>query len=433
MKRRKVLYVLHNHPRARPGGAELYALELYSAMRESATFEPFLLARAETRAPRMTALAPATTDDPRQYLIYTDSRHFDHLRGTSSRESFYTRDVRRFLDALKPEVLHFQHTLFLGYPIVSEVRRTLPSTAIVYTLHDFHPICHRDGQMVRTPANELCHKASPQRCHECFPDVSPEAFAGRERFIQQHLDRVDLFIAPSRFLRDRYVAWGVPAEKILVEDYGRLPSDRLPYERRDDLRNRLAFFGQITPFKGVDVLLEAMKLLKGQNLNVHLRIHGANIELADREYRERVEALLSDTSDVVTLVGPYEQSELPRLMAEIDWVVVPSIWWENSPLVIQEAFAHGRPVICSDIGGMAEKVEHGVNGIHFRARDAASLAEVVRRAVGSPELWARLARATEPPPAMVDHAETLAGAYARALHVRGELAPVSASRPQVAV
>ena len=58
-------------------------------------------------------------------------------------------------------------------------------------------------------------------------------------------------------------------------------------------------------------------------------------------------------------------------MAEIDWVVVPSIWWENSPLVIQEAFLHGRPVICSDIGGMAEKVRHGVDGLHFRVGDDA--------------------------------------------------------------
>jgi len=56
-------------------------------------------------------------------------------------------------------------------------------------------------------------------------------------------------------------------------------------------------------------------------------------------------------------------------MAAVDWVVVPSIWWENSPLVIQEAFAHGRPVICSDIGGMAEKVAHEKNGLHFRAND----------------------------------------------------------------
>ena len=60
--------------------------------------------------------------------------------------------------------------------------------------------------------------------------------------------------------------------------------------------------------------------------------------------------------------------------------MVPSIWWENSPLVIQEAFLHGRPVICSDIGGMAEKVDHDVNGLHFPVGDPDALARTIQRA-----------------------------------------------------
>src|ERR1044071_6965300 len=81
-------------------------------------------------------------------------------------------------------------------------------------------------------------------------------------------------------------------------------------------------------------------------------------------------------------------------MANFDWVVVPSIWWENSPLVIQEAFQHGRPVICSDIGGMAEKVTHGVNGLHFRRGDAHSLAAAMRRAVDTPGVCEKLRSGT---------------------------------------
>src|SRR3546814_10549806 len=78
------------------------------------------------------------------------------------------------------------------------------------------------------------------------------------------------------------------------------------------------------------------------------------------------------------------------LMAAVDWVVVPSIWWENAPLVIQEAFQHRRPVICSDIGGMAEMVQHDVNGLHFRRGDAADLAGLMRRAAAEDGLWDRL-------------------------------------------
>ena len=92
----------------------------------------------------------------------------------------------------------------------------------------------------------------------------------------------------------------------------------------------------------------------------------------------------------MTFAGRYNYAELASLMSNVDWIVVPSIWWENSPLVIQEAFHFGRPVICSDIGGMAEKVDDGVNGLHFRAGDPTSLARTIKRAAEEPQLWERL-------------------------------------------
>jgi glycosyltransferase involved in cell wall biosynthesis len=90
------------------------------------------------------------------------------------------------------------------------------------------------------------------------------------------------------------------------------------------------------------------------------------------------------------LHGPYEAEELSQLMAGIDWVVMGSIWWENSPLVIQEAFKFGRPVICPDIGGMVEKVRHGKGGLNYRARDSASLADSIRKAIETPDLYEHL-------------------------------------------
>ena len=89
----------------------------------------------------------------------------------------------------------------------------------------------------------------------------------------------------------------------------------------------------------------------------------------------------------MTFVGRYAHADLPGVMANLDWIIVPSIWWENSPLVIQEAFHHGRPVICSDIGGWRRKSHDGVNGLHFRAGDPVSLAETIWEAVSTPGLW----------------------------------------------
>ena len=125
--------------------------------------------------------------------------------------------------------MHFQHTHIIGYDIVSMTRRVLPDAAILYTLHEYLPICLREGQMIRTErkGNELCTHASPRRCNECYPGVSTQQFFMREMFIKAHLENVDLFLAPSRFLRQRYIEWGIPAERILFEELGRRPTARL--------------------------------------------------------------------------------------------------------------------------------------------------------------------------------------------------------------
>ena len=85
-------------------------------------------------------------------------------------------------------------------------------------------------------------------------------------------------------------------------------------------------------------------------------------------------------------------------MKEIDWVVMPSIWWENSPIVIQEAFSFGRPLVVSGMGGMAEKVQDGVNGIHVRPNDPQSLADGLMRAALSERMWTDCSANIKNPP-----------------------------------
>jgi glycosyltransferase involved in cell wall biosynthesis len=194
---------------------------------------------------------------------------------------------------------------------------------------------------------------------------------------------------------EKYVEWGVAPEKIRFEDYGRRRVERVAENGDRARRNRLGFFGQFTPFKGADVLMEAMNLLD-EGVDAHLRLHGANLEYQPAAFQKRFKELLAGMSANVTMIGRYEHDQLPRLMSEIDFCVVPSIWWENSPLVIQEAFAHGRPVICSDIGGMKEKVRDGVDGLHFTAGNAASLAGAIGKAVTTPGLWDQLSSGIAP-------------------------------------
>lgn len=445
MSKRRILYVCHNHPSVRPGGAETYALELYEAMRSSKEFEPIFLAKggppiSDAWRPHPGTLLSAVNGDPNQYFFYADGADFDWFYGTVRNKEVYTKFFHEFLAAYQPDLLHIQHTQFFGYDLIRQARNTLGPVPLVYTLHEYLPICHRQGQMIRTRDQQLCEASSPQRCHECFPELSPQAFFMRQRFIQSHLTLVDLFLAPSRFLLERYVEWGIPREKIRYEEYGRQVSNGADLPEQERPRTRFGFFGQINPFKGLNVLLKAMQILAeedrrgslGQALArpvditagqqgeertyageaaAHLWVHGANLDLNPGSFQNEIKALVEATTNNVTLAGRYAHNDLPGLMNNIDWVVVPSIWWENSPLVIQEAFQHGRPVICSDIGGMAEKVTDGVNGLHFRVGNPASLAQTIRRAVNSPGLWDRLRQGIPKVHRMDEHMAVLSDIY----------------------
>jgi glycosyltransferase involved in cell wall biosynthesis len=422
MARRRVLQICHNHPRVRPGGAEVYAHELHRHLRRSEDWEPTFLARSgPPHSPARPGhgggrIAPFE-GAPDEYLLYPEGHDFDWGLGTMrGRKDLYGEDLRDFLMAVRPDVVHFQHTLFIGYDAIREVRRTLPEAAIVYTLHEYLPICRNKGQMVRTFDGSLCEEASPRRCSECFPEVAPDEFFLRQRFIRAQLDLVDLFVAPSATLRERFAAWGIPREKILLEDYGRVAAPPLDEAPRRAPHDTFGLFGQVNPYKGIEVLLKAMAALGDEA--PRLRLHGANLDLQEHSFRDEIASLLETTSQVADL-GPYPPERAGEVMAAVDWVVVPSTWWENSPLVIQEAFAARRPVICSGVGGMAEKVIDGVDGLHFEVGDAASLAETIRRAAGTPGLWERLRDGIPEVHPMVEHATVLTRAYESLLARRG--------------
>jgi glycosyltransferase involved in cell wall biosynthesis len=169
----------------------------------------------------------------------------------------------------------------------------------------------------------------------------------------------------------------------------------------------------------------------GNDFEGHLWIYGANLDKQSDAFQDRFGRLLEIERDTVTFAGPYERSRLNQLMQDTDWVLVPSIWWETGPITAMEALQYGRPVICSDIGGMSEKVEDGVTGLHFRRGDPMQLAEVMQRAAETPGLWEELQAgipAEFPEWSTEQHLATLSRVYDRALaaHARPTQDPLEA-------
>jgi len=285
--------------------------------------------------------------------------------------------------------VHLHHYVHFGVEIIRTIRNALPHARIFLTLHEYVAICSNFGQMIKT-SGRLCYQSSPRECAQCFPGKPPEDFFLRERYIKSFFDLVDHFVSPSAFLRDRYIAWGLAPERISVIENGLPAGEKLsPRALADgERRGRFAYFGQITPFKGVDLILEAFarlpRLFRSQ---VSLDIFGAGLDSQTEEFRRKIDALLAVNKDIVRLHGTYEQDELPQMLRSIDWVLMGSIWWENSPVVIQEAFKFGRPVICPDIGGMAEKVPDGVGGLHYRARDPLALSSLIQSLLAKPDIF----------------------------------------------
>lgn len=381
INKEKILIIAHGHPDHSKGGAEVAAYNLFKEY-EKQGLDTLFLARSGEESHGGSVFS--TRNGGREILFHTGIGDWFNLQCLEAKHMY--QDFADLLKRYQPTVVHFHHYAHMGLEMIKVVRSTLPNVKILFTLHEYMAICFNNGQMVKKNSTKLCYESNPTDCAQCFPEKSSADFFMRKQYIQAIFELVDKFISPSHFLIDRYKAWGIPEEKMVMIENGQPASQgsepRLLAE--GEKRGRFAFFGQINPFKGVDVLLEAFAALP-ENIQeqVHLDIHGANLHLQEESFQEKIGILLEKLEGTVTLHGSYEPHEMPRLLKECDWMIIPSIWWENSPMVIQEAYNHGRPVISADIGGMAEKIIDGETGYHFRRGSHQSLAAVIEKAINN--------------------------------------------------
>lgn len=429
----KVLTVVHNFPPRHHAGAELYAYHLARALSPKHQQTIFTVDHSlfrknySRREYEVGGLRTIEVSNHRHYRRFEDSYADPRMAA----------HFRRILRDEDPDIVHFQHLLHhsFTYPLIAR-EMGVPS---VMTLHEYWLLCGRNGQMIQSD-DSRCDRPGLAACAKCMsrftwgrrgldvwvlrgiqalksvtgvdlkaqarrvrfaqngdpaevpPDVLDEMrrlLLVREARVRDLVTNVDYFIAPSAFLRDRFVDFGVAEAQILVSDYG-TPLERFQKRattdgttRSDKLR--IGFLGSVQSVKGVHVLLAALDRLPPGRFEA--RIYG---DLASKpEYSSE---LSGRAREDVFFIGRIAFELVPKALSLIDVLVVPSIWWENSPLVIHEAFAAGVPVVASDIGGMAELVEHEKSGLLFRAGDAGDLAAKLRSLIDDPQKIHRLRR-----------------------------------------
>ncbi|MSP03459.1 MAG: glycosyltransferase [Acetobacteraceae bacterium] len=415
----KVLLISLGHPDLVPGGSPVVCQELFDELRTRDDIECHMLAAVDRES--------GDVHQPKEGITGFDGRDGVYLLHQTDHDAWLHRNnepmlVESFvalLRTIEPDVVHFHHFLSVGADLIGTVRRTLPSCRILFTFHEFAAICAADGHMVRRTDQSLCERASPVRCHQCVPQRSTDDFVLRKLWLEQQLRHVDRFTCPSHFMIEHYVNWGLPRDRISHVTNGQRSRVVRPIlAPPDGQRKRFGFFGQLHDDKGVHVLLRAVTLLREEGFNgFRADINGGGIQHASHPIRREIEAFQEaerqrpPAERIVSFNGPYSLDQIQSRMMRVDWAIVPSVWWEIFGLVISEAWMFGRPVICSNAGGMAERVTHEVDGLHFEMGDPASLAAAIKRACLEDGLWQRLHDALPEPPSRAAMADGYLALY----------------------
>jgi glycosyltransferase involved in cell wall biosynthesis len=444
----KVLMVLHQFPPRHRTGTELYAMDLALKLVEEGHAVSVLC-------------ADASYEHFPRYEDWTESyRGLDIHYLRASRPLFPNLVLaehyrpflgKRFVELLEREafdVVHFFHFAFLGVSLIEEAwLRDVPS---VVHLMDFWTICPRITLL--KPTDEICE--GPDDIAECIRcmrgielsgyDVLAEAIEdgrlsaeqvgkpaegeveisndaslpsqsaaarARTRTIRQSLSRASALVAPSKFLKSMLVRNGYAESSMRVLGYAVdekiTPASAGPPSGSKGMR--FGYMGSLVPHKGPHVLVEAFRGLDWPEAT--LTLYGD--PKTHREHSLKLRELAAGDARI-RFAGPYAREDIRRVHGEIDVLVAPSLWYENTPFVVLEAQAAGIPVVASRLGGLSEIVEDGVSGFTFSHGNPAALAQVLARFRGDAGLWKKLREGIPPVKRMPEHIREIVALYEEA-------------------
>lgn len=441
----KILQVAHGYPPHSLAGVEVYTRWFARTLARRHTVQVF----STRHLPDHDDLSFVEEDldgIPVTFLVnnFTDYDSIREVRHPEIAERFGS-----FLDRVRPDLVHFQHLIKLSTTLLDACKaRGIPA---VLTLHDYWFLCpviilvQRDLSLCPTPGDltacTRCEAATSYLNREeagtyyiagmLEPMMAPDRWAALQdiyradmapdsavstlriglirRFMRDRLDVADGLASPSRFLKDVLENHGLAPGRIRHLPNG-IEADTLKSADRPPAPPplRVLYLGTINKHKGVHVLIEAANQLR--DLPVEVSIYGTG---PDTRYDAYIRSLVENPR--IRFGGRYGRGDLPALLGTHHVVALPSIWYENYPIVIRESFAAGVPVVAPDLGAIPEAIREGRDGLLYEAGDPEALARVLVRLLREPGLLQRLEDGIEPVLGMEDHVGQYEGLYEDAL------------------
>ncbi|MFH0973050.1 MAG: glycosyltransferase family 4 protein [Patescibacteria group bacterium] len=325
------------------------------------------------------------------------------------------RKIEKLIKDANPDIAHIHNIYHQISPSILHVLKKY-NIPVVMTLHDYKLIC--PSYNLTNALNSkiiLCEKCKKQKYYNCFLNkcVKNSYFASAlncleayiHNFLKIYEKNIDKFIAPSQFMKDKCVEFGINADKIIVlpnfVNKSGIRNQELRIRNNElgimnhKLENYILYFGRLSKEKGIDTLLKAVSQLsiihpvksckagakQFNRVNYQLRIVGSG------DLRLKFEKLAKklNIKNKIKFFGHLEGEELQKIIREAMFVVVPSIWYENCPLSILESFALGKSVIASKIGGIPELIKHSETGLLFEPGNAKDLANKIECLLNRPD------------------------------------------------
>jgi len=408
----QILHLVHQYMPEHVGGTELYTRWLTHALSQ----RRHQITIFYRRSAEGVGLEERVEEGVRVWTAWRGLATPSRRLLSTFRDPPMARAFERVLDQANPDLVHVEHLMGLPMALLRSIRqRDIP---FVITLHDYWWVC-ANAQLLTNYSQQVCDGPRVyMNCARCalarvdrpwlwplLPLVAGP-LAWRNCLLHEIMMAAHKLVAPTEFVRCWYIAHGAPADRLVTIPHGLASLTRISRTRRQpDDPVRFAYIGGLSWQKGVHTIVEAFDGIHGPE-----ELWVAGDESFDPAYVARLRAQAAPN---VRFLGRLTREQVWETLAQVDVVLVPSLWYETFSFIVSEAFAAGLPVLASRLGPLADRVRDGVDGLLLPPGDVDAWRAALQRLVGEPHLLARLRANVRPPLTLEEHVERIESLYAQ--------------------